>query len=110
VTTAAGWAVGAGGLLEPAARVAPGVGAAAGVQAQEGSPAVPVVSTPAVPGGTATAAAAAPPPAAATDNVLDVGALGGAALGRAAARTLRRPGFWIGVAVVALIVYWLATR
>jgi uncharacterized protein len=49
-----------------------------------------------------------PPPSA--ENVLDVGALGSAALGRAAMRTLRRPGFWIGVAVVVVIVYWLATR
>ena len=50
------------------------------------------------------------PPPAATENVLDVGALGSAALGRAAMRTLRRPGFWIGAAVVVVIVYWLATR
>ena len=57
-----------------------------------------------------TAAAAPPPPPAAADNVLDVGALGSAALGRAVVRTLRRPGFWIGVVVVALIVYWLASR
>ena len=50
----------------------------------------------------------APPPAA--ENVLDVGALGSAALGHAAMRTLRRPGFWIGVAVVVVIVYWWASR
>jgi uncharacterized protein len=51
-----------------------------------------------------------PPRPASTENVLDVGALGSAALGRAAMRTLRRPRFWIGVAVVVVIVYWLATR
>jgi carbon monoxide dehydrogenase subunit G len=49
-----------------------------------------------------------PPPPPAAENVLDVGALGTTALGRAAMRTLRRPAFWIGVAVLVLIVYWLA--
>jgi carbon monoxide dehydrogenase subunit G len=61
----------------------------------------------------APSAAPAPPPPprpASTENVLDVGALGSAALGRAAMRTLRRPGFWIGVTVVVVIVYWWASR
>jgi hypothetical protein len=49
-----------------------------------------------------------PPPPPAAENVLDVGALGTTALGRAAMRTLRRPAFWIGVVVLVLIVYWLA--
>ncbi len=47
----------------------------------------------------------APPPAA--ENVLDVGSLGAKAAGRAAARTLTRPVFWIAVIVLALLVYWL---
>jgi len=51
-----------------------------------------------------------PSPPAAAASVLDVGALGTTALGHAAMRTLRRPGFWIGVALVVVIVYWLATR
>jgi hypothetical protein len=42
--------------------------------------------------------------------VLDVGALGAQAAGRAALRTLRRPGFWIGVVVLVLVVYWLSHR
>jgi carbon monoxide dehydrogenase subunit G len=53
------------------------------------------------------------PGPAATEAVLDVGALGTAAVGRAAARTLRRPAFWIAVAslvAAVLIVYWLASR
>ena len=50
----------------------------------------------------------APPPAA--ENVLDVGSLGAAAAGRAAARTFTRPGFWIAVIVLALLVYWLVNR
>jgi carbon monoxide dehydrogenase subunit G len=59
---------------------------------------------------TTTAAARAPAPALpppAAGNVLDVGALGAAAAGRAAVRALRRPGFWIAVAAAALLVYWL---
>jgi carbon monoxide dehydrogenase subunit G len=55
------------------------------------------------------APSAAPPPPSAND-VLDVGALGSAALGRAAVRTLRRPAFWIVVAVAVVIVYWWVTR
>jgi carbon monoxide dehydrogenase subunit G len=49
-----------------------------------------------------------PPPAA--DNVLDVGSLGAQAAGRAALRTLSRPGFWIAVIVLALLIYWLTHR
>jgi|SRR6185295_272863 len=45
----------------------------------------------------------APPPAA--ENVLDVGALGAAAAGRAAKRTLSRPGFWIAVIGLGLLVF-----
>jgi len=51
-----------------------------------------------------------PPPPASEENVLDVGALGTAALGRAAMRTLRRPGFWITLVAVVLIVYWWASH
>jgi uncharacterized protein len=38
---------------------------------------------------------------------LDVGALGAQAAGRAAGRTLQRPGFWIALIVLALLLYWL---
>jgi carbon monoxide dehydrogenase subunit G len=47
---------------------------------------------------------------AAAEAVLDVGALGTAAVGRAAGRALRRPELWIAVVVVVLIIYWLASR
>jgi hypothetical protein len=50
----------------------------------------------------------APPPAA--ESVLDVGALGAAAAGRAAKRTLSRPGFWVAVVVLALLLVWLLYR
>jgi carbon monoxide dehydrogenase subunit G len=57
------------------------------------------------------AVAAAPPVAApAAEAVLDVGALGAAAAGRAASRTLRRPSFWIAVVVVAVAIYWFFVR
>jgi uncharacterized protein len=69
-----------------------------------------VAAEPAPPAGVPSPAApepprppAAQPPAA---QVLDVGALGAAAAGRAAGRTLRSPGFWIAVAVVALLAGW----
>jgi carbon monoxide dehydrogenase subunit G len=54
----------------------------------------------------------APKPAAppAGENVLDVGALGAQAAGRAAVRTLSRPGFWIFVVVLALLIYFFFVR
>jgi hypothetical protein len=36
--------------------------------------------------------------------------LGGGALGRAAARTLKRPGFWIAAAVIVFLLYWFFLR
>jgi hypothetical protein len=53
---------------------------------------------------------AAVTPPAAGEAALDIGALGAAAAGRAAGRTLRRPGFWIAVLVLALLLYWLFVR
>ena len=50
---------------------------------------------------------AAPPPPRATEDVLDVGALGAAAAGRAAARTLRRPVFWVAALALVVLLYWL---
>jgi uncharacterized protein len=47
---------------------------------------------------------------AAEENVLDVGSVGAAALGHAAARALRRPAFWIAVAIAGLVIYWLVGR
>jgi len=52
-------------------------------------------------------APAAPPPAPAAEAVLDVGALGAQAAGRAARRTLSHPGFWIVVIALALLLFWL---
>jgi hypothetical protein len=53
------------------------------------------------------ASAPARPPA---EPALDVLELGRGAAGRAAARTLSRPGFWIAVAVVAFLIYWFFLR
>jgi carbon monoxide dehydrogenase subunit G len=69
------------------------------------SPAPPVINERSV-----VAAAAPPVQAAAAENVLDVGALGAAAAGRAASRTLQRPGFWIAVVALAALIYWLVGR
>jgi carbon monoxide dehydrogenase subunit G len=82
------------------------------------APPAPVVSDVPAPAPAASAApvavdAAPPPPPApapAAENVLDVGALGAAAAGRAAGRTLRNPVFWIVVIVLALLLYWLFFR
>jgi hypothetical protein len=43
-------------------------------------------------------------------NVLDLGPIGGAAAGRAALRTLRRPGFWVGFVLMMMAVLWLVLR
>jgi carbon monoxide dehydrogenase subunit G len=68
------------------------------------TPAAPAAA-PAAPGEPAQMAPA-PPPAPAAEAVLDVGSLGAAAAGRAAGRTLRSPGFWIAVLVLAAIVWF----
>ena len=44
------------------------------------------------------------------EPALDVLSLGGAAAGRAFARTLRRPGFWIAIVVLAFLIYWFFLR
>lgn len=72
------------------------------------------LETAAAPAVTAAAGASAfPPPAAAAAapaaDVLDVGSIGAAAAGRAAGRLLTRPGFWIVLALLALVLY-LALR
>jgi carbon monoxide dehydrogenase subunit G len=46
----------------------------------------------------------------ANEDVLDVGALGAQAASRAALRALRRPGLWIALATLALVIYWLSHR
>jgi len=97
---------------------APAPAATAAVAADAPSP-VPTTLPPTAPAASPTPIPPAPPPpsaappprpAAASEEVLDVGALGAQAAGRAALRTLRRPGFWIGVVVLVLIVYWLLHR
>lgn len=49
-----------------------------------------------------TAVASAPPP---KEEVLDVGAIGAKAAGRAAGRLLTHPGFWIALAVLGGLLY-----
>ncbi len=64
---------------------------------------------------TAAARAAVPevapaPPTQPAEPALDVLELGRAAAGRAAVRTLGRPGFWIAVVLLALVIYWFFLR
>jgi len=111
--------------LEPAAApaeaAAPVTPAAAVSAATPAAAAAPPVVGPAAASAAATPAAtppSAPPPpapvaapvAAAEENVLDVGALGAQAAGRAALRTLRRPVFWVAVVILILLVFWLSHR
>jgi len=89
----------------------------------EPAPVIPTapenVATPGAPETAAVASVPSPPsppapapprPAPKNEDVLDVGALGAAAAGRAAGRTLRSPGFWIAVIVVAVVIYWFFVR
>jgi len=93
--------------LEPAAEAAAPPAPATPPPAQGGAEA----TAPAPAGAPVPAAPAAlPPPQRPEDNVLDVGALGAAAAGRAAGRLLSRPAFWIVVIVLAFLLYWFLTR
>ena len=80
------------------------------------APAPAATSVPAAPEALVqeTAAPAAPaatvPPPVAAEAALDIGALGAAAAGRAAVRTFQRPGFWIALFVLAVVIYWFFLR
>ena len=103
--------------LETSAAAAP----AAAAPAAPAPPAPPVDTAPSPPAPENVAQDPAPPPApspaapapprpAPKEDVLDVGALGAAAAGRAAGRMLGRPGFWITVIVLAVVIYWFFIR
>jgi carbon monoxide dehydrogenase subunit G len=121
----------AGGAAAPATEAAPGTAAAVGAAAAAGAASGPAAATAAATAGIVTAAGTAAatgagtggfaaidpasvappaPPGAASLEALDVGAIGAVALRRAAGRALRRPGFWIAVAVVAALVAWFWLR
>jgi hypothetical protein len=53
------------------------------------------------------AAPAVQSPAPAPPEALDLGSIGAAAAGRAAGRMVRRPAFWIALAVLAILLYWI---
>jgi hypothetical protein len=69
------------------------------------TPAAPAVAPPS--GGSASAASPRAMPAPAVAPALDVVALGGTVARRAAGRLIRRPAFWVGVAVVAVVLCFL---
>ncbi len=80
----------------------------AAAPAAAAAPAPLPAATAEVPVAAASAAAPSPPVAASPpeEAVLDVGALGAAAASRAALRTVQRPGFWIALVAIALLLYW----
>lgn len=85
-------------LETPAAAAPPPAAAPTSSEMSAVSPAPAVAAAPVPP--------AAPPPVAG-EAALDIGSLGAAAASRAAGRTLQRPGFWIVLIVLALLLYWL---
>jgi carbon monoxide dehydrogenase subunit G len=87
--------------LETPAVVAPPAVETPAVEAAVSEPAAPAQAT-------APQTIAPPPPMA--EDVLDVGALGAKAAGRAAGRVLRGPVFWIAVILIAFLIYWLSHR
>ncbi len=89
--------------LETPAAAAPPASAPAASEMSTVSEASP---TPA-PAVTAAPVPPAAPPPVAGEAALDIGSLGAAAASRAAGRMLQRPGFWIAVIVLALLLYWL---
>jgi uncharacterized protein len=96
--------------VPPAPTAAGFPGAAVGAGAPAGpaavtSPGPEITAKP----GPAAAPGEAPMPAAA-EPALDLGTIGAAAATRAAGRTLRRPGFWIAIAVLVVIVTWFFLR
>jgi carbon monoxide dehydrogenase subunit G len=98
-------------VAEPAPAAAPTPAAISEVMAADAPSPVPTALPAPTPAAPTTPAPPPPPPAAsASEDVLDVGTLGAQAAGRAALRTLRRPGFWIGVVALVLVVYWLSHR
>lgn len=94
--------------LETATAAAPAAVAPAPVEAAPGN--AEPSAAPETTAAPAPAVAPAPPRPAPKEEVLDVGALGAAAAGRAAGRMLQRPGFWIAVIVLAAVIYWFFIR
>ncbi len=74
------------------------------------APPAPVLSEASAPAPAVSAPPPPPAPAPTNEAVLDVGALGAQAAGRAAVRILSRPGFWIVVVVLALLIWFFVRR
>jgi uncharacterized protein len=82
-------------------------GAAAAVPAPAARAPAPPAPPAAAPTPSAAPVAASASPATAAPEPLDLGSLGAKVAGRAAGRTVRRPGFWLAVAAVAVLLYLL---
>ncbi len=94
-------------LAVPAASEAPAPASAVGSASGAGGPsaaAAPVASPASAPTPPAEASAVAPLD---IGSPLDLGKLGAAAAGRAVGRGLSRPGFWVALVILALVLYWL---
>jgi carbon monoxide dehydrogenase subunit G len=75
------------------------------------TPPAPAAATPVASATTPAPPASAPPQGAvASEEVLDLGAIGAQAAGRAALRMVSQPAFWVGAAVSFVLVYLLKRR
>jgi carbon monoxide dehydrogenase subunit G len=98
--------------LETPAAPAPAM-SAGGAEAQPAPPATSEAATPSPPppppepARMASVTPTPSPPTPTAEPALDLGALGAAAAGRAAVRTFQRPGFWIALIVLAVVIYFL---
>lgn len=72
--------------------------------------AAPAAPPPAAARAPVAVASAPAPPTPAAGEALDLGSLGAKVAGRAAARAVRGPGFWIAVAVAAVVLFLLFRR
>ncbi len=94
--------------LEVPAAESSGVPVPPSEEREEEHPVAAVLVAEVIAGAEAVIAGAAPATPYQAPDVLDVGAIGAAAAGRAAGRMLERPGFWIVVvALAALVFFWL---
>lgn len=93
--------------LEVPAAESSGVHVPPSEERREEHPLAAEVVAEAIAGAEAVIAGAAPAAAYQAPDVLDVGAIGAAAAGRAAVRMLERPAFWIVVVALAALVFFV---
>ncbi len=92
--------------LEAPAAESSGVPVPPSEERGEEHPVAAVAVAEVIAGAEAVIAGAAPAAPFQAPDVLDVGAIGAAAAGRAAVRMLERPGFWIVLVLLIVLLYW----